>query len=273
MSIPTKVAGFLACLKFDNPLQLIVSRLIFRKSRFVAHRWNGLQFIADQEGGDECGLRPCLVEGMYDPFIQATGIFQSHAPLNIADFGANAGGFSLLFAMPTVKIKKLIAVEMNPLTPARMRLNLLTNFGPKAIPINAAVGGCSMSLNVPFTSGGTGDRIHLSRSADDSSFSVPMRTLDDLLNAEFPGQKIDLLKMDIEGCEWDVLETGQCERLRDCHHLLIEVHPHSGRGITDFQKAVKPYGLELREVRNAGAEDVFLFSQNAIASSESGANH
>ena len=136
MSIPTEGAGFLACLKFDNPLQLIVSRLIFRKSRFVAHRWNGLQFIA-----------------------------------------------------------------------------------------------------------------------------------------EFPGQKIDLLKMDIEGCEWGVLETGQCERLRDCHHLLIEVHPHSGRGITDFQKAVKPYGLELREVRNAAAEDVFLFSQNAIASSESGANH
>jgi FkbM family methyltransferase len=154
-----------------------------------------------------------------------------------------------------------------------MRLNLLTNFGPKAVPINAAVGGCSMSLNVPFTSGGTGDRIHLSRGADDSCFCVPMRTLDDLLNAEFPSQKIDLLKMDIEGCEWDVLETGQCERLRDCHHLLIEVHPHSGRGLTDFQKAVKPYGLELREVRNAGAEDVFLFSQNANTSSESSANH
>jgi hypothetical protein len=54
---------------------------------------------------------------------------------------------------------------------------------------------------------------------------------------------------------------------------VIEVHPHSGRGITDFQKAVKPYGLELREVCNAGAEDVFLFSQNANTSSESGANH
>jgi hypothetical protein len=50
------------------------------------------------------------------------------------------------------------------------------------------------------------------------------------------------------------------------------VHPHSGRGLAEFQKAVKPYGLELREVRNAGAEDVFLFSQNANASSECGVN-
>lgn len=268
MSIQTKVAGFFSCLKFDNPLQLILSRAIFRKSRFVPHRWNGLQFVADQNGGDECGLRPCLIEGMYEPFLQATGILKSRAPLNIADFGANAGGFSLIFAASAVKVKKLVAVEMNPLTHSRMRLNLLTNFGPKAVPINAAVGGCSMTLNVPFSFGGTGDRIHLTPSEGDSGFSVPMRTLDDLLNEEFPSQKIDLLKMDIEGSEWDVLETGHCQRLRDCRHLLIEVHPHSGRGVLEFQSAVKPYGLELVDVRNADAEDVFLFSQNADALGE-----
>ena len=265
MSLKTKIAGLAACLQFDNRIQLILDRVVFRKSRFVAHRLNGVQFIADQIGGDECGLRPCLIEGMYTPFIKATGLLQSKQPLNVADVGANAGGFSLIFATQKIPIRKIAAVEMNPLTAARMRLNLLTNFGPKAVPINAAIGSRSMYIDVPFTFGGTGDHINSNLPPlGGDAFSVPMLTLDDFLDHEFSGQKIDLLKMDIEGAEWDVLNSPACNRLRDCQYLIIEVHTRGSRGLTEFQNAVMPFGLELREVRNFRAEDVFLFAQNSI---------
>jgi hypothetical protein len=268
MSVKNKINGLLACLNFDNPFQLILSRLIFRKSRFVAHRVNGVQFVADQQGGDECGLRPCLIEGMYDPFIKATGILKSTSPLKVVDIGANAGGFSLIFSVLKIRVEKIVAVEMNPLTYSRMRLNLLTNFGPQAIPINAAIGGYSMNLNVPFTFGGTGDSVNFSKQACKSSFIVPMRTVDDLLNSEFEGQKIDLLKMDIEGSEWDILEFGTCQRLRDCRYLLIELHPNARFGVADFQIAIQRYGFSLVDIHNSNAENVFLFSQNSSHASE-----
>jgi len=206
MSLKTKTEGLAACLRFGNPLQLVLARLLFRKSRFVPHSLGGVQFVADQLGGDECGLRPCLVEGMYDPFLAAAGISNADAPLDIADLGANAGGFSLIFAARGLAVRKVLAVEMNPLTHSRLRLNLLTNFGPAAVPLNAAVGGRDGSIQVPFTFGGTGDSVSSSEKKAGSLFDVPMATLDSLLGSEFPGRGIDLLKMDIEGAEWDVLD-------------------------------------------------------------------
>jgi hypothetical protein len=137
MSLKTKFDGLAACLRFDNALQLVLARLLFRKSRFVSHRLGEIQFVADQFGGDECGLRPCLAEAMYDTFLSALGISQISPPLDIADIGANAGGFSLIFAARKIPVRKVLAVEMNPLTYSRLRLNLLTNYGPVAVPVNA----------------------------------------------------------------------------------------------------------------------------------------
>jgi len=206
MSLKTKTDGLAACLRFSNPLQLVFARLLFRKSRFVPHTLGGVQFVADQFGGDECGLRPCLVEGMYDPFLAAAGIFTASSPLDIVDLGANAGGFSLIFAARRLAVRKILAVEMNPLTYSRMRLNLLTNFGPAAIPLNAAVSGQNSSIRVPFSFGGTGEGIKSETFGNGAYFDVPMLTLDRLMDSEFQGSLLDLLKMDIEGSEYSVLQ-------------------------------------------------------------------
>ena len=264
MSLATKFSGLLECLRFDNALQLVAARLLFRRTRFVPHRLGGAQFVADQLGGDECGLRPCLVGGMYDRFLEASGVYHLPAPWNIADIGANAGGFSLKFAARGEYIGKIAAVEMNPLTYSRMRLNLLTNFGPKAVAINAAIGGSSSIIDVPFSFGGTGDSIGAKPKSSDGFFRVPMLTLDEFLDSEFGRGKVDFLKMDIEGAEWDILDSEHCGRLRDCARLIVEIHPRAGRALPQFQQAVAPYGLSLVEVRNPGAEDVYLFMQKAV---------
>jgi FkbM family methyltransferase len=259
MSLATKFSGLLECLRFDNALQLVAARLLFRRTRFVPHRLGGAQFIADQLGGDECGLRPCLVGGMYDPFLEASEIYQSPAPWNIADLGANAGGFSLFFTKHLRSVGKIAAIEMNPLTYSRMRLNLLTNFGPAAVPINAAVGGVSGWIEVPFTFGSTGESVQRGAVRGAPGFSIQMVTFDDFLNSQFGGGKVDLVKMDIEGAEWDVLASEHCSKLRDCRHLLVEVHPRAGRGLSEFKQLVSRFGFELLEIRNAAAEDVFCF--------------
>lgn len=264
MSLKTKIAGFTACLAFDNRAQLILNRLFFRKSRFVAHRINKIDFVADQQGGDECGLRPCLTEGMYDPFLRACGANEKSNQLVVADVGSNAGGFSLIFAAKAIPIKKIAAVEMNPLTYSRMRLNLLTTFGPSAKTVNAAIAGQSGTIEVPFTSGGTGESMESFSEVDGPKFSVPLVTLDEFLDNAFPDQKIDILKLDIEGAEWDVLNSNTCKRLADCRFLIVEIHARAGQEITEFAEAIAPFGLMLmREVVNPAASDVFCFRNNS----------
>lgn len=264
MSLKTKTDGLAACLRFSNPLQLVFARLLFRKSRFVPHTLGGVQFVADQFGGDECGLRPCLVEGMYDPFLAAAGIFTASSPLEIVDLGANAGGFSLIFAARRLAVRKILAVEMNPLTYSRMRLNLLTNFGPAAIPLNAAVSGQNSSIRVPFSFGGTGEGIKSETFGNGAYFDVPMLTLDRLMDSEFQGSLLDLLKMDIEGSEWDVLGSDECSWLAKCIHLVVEIHTRLGRGLDDFAAGILKFGLRLDPIRNAGADNVFLFRNDFL---------
>jgi hypothetical protein len=92
-----------------------------------------------------------------------------------------------------------------------------------------------------------------------------MLALDSLLGAEFPGGSIDLLKMDIEGAEWDVLGSGQCRFLANCKNLIVEIHPRGGRALESFADAVRGFGLFLDPVRNPAAEDVFLFRHETSA--------
>ena len=258
MSLQTKLSGLSSSLRFDNRIQLILDRIFFRGTRFVPHRLNNIDFIADQKGGDECGLRPCLVEGMYDPFLEAVGALNSARPLNIADLGANAGGFALIFATRRIPIRKIVAVEMNPLTYSRMRLNVLTAYGPNADPVNAAVGRETGKVRVPFSYGGTGDSVD-HKHEDDAGFTVPVVTFDELLDRSFVGEKVDIVKMDIEGSEWDVIDSGTCQRLNDCSCLIVEIHPRDGRAMRDFEKAVGAFGLVLSPVRNSREPDVFCF--------------
>jgi FkbM family methyltransferase len=261
MSIQTKLSGFASSLRFDNWPQLLLDRIFFRNSRFVPHRLNGVDFVADQKGGDECGLRPCLVEGMYDPFLKLSGAFQKTRPLNIVDLGANAGGFSLIFAARGITVQKVASVEMNPLTYSRMRLNVLTAYGPKAAPINAAIGAASGTVAVPFSFGGTGEVVK--RDGRGEGFQVPVVSVDEFMNANFPDEKVDILKMDIEGSEWDVIDARTCNRLRDCAAVIVEIHPRAGRGRPEFTAAMESLGFVLSDVRNPKEADLFCFLQRS----------
>ena len=264
MGIKTRIEGLKACLRFDNRLQLILDRLFFRDSRFVPHRLDRIQFVADQMGGDECGLRPCLIDGIYNPFLNEAKAFKRQVPLNVADIGANAGGFSLIFLLQKVDLKKIAAMEMNPLTYSRLRLNLLTNYGPVAKCWNAAVSSDSGRIDVPFTFGGTGDSVGDFKKHNGPSFSVPMVTLDEFLDAEFPGEKIDILKLDVEGAEWNVIDSGKCERFRDVRYLIVEIHARKDRGPAEFKTAMAGYGFSLLDVKNPQEPDVFCFRNDKL---------
>ena len=257
MKFSAKVKSFSTCLAFDNRWQIICARVFSKKTRFVPYRLSAVQCVADHAGGDESGLWPCLVGGMYDPFLDHVRKRVGEQQINILDLGANAGGFSLAAAQ-MLELKKIVAVEMNPLTCSRMRLNLLTNYGPKAHAINAAVGPRSAIIKVPWTPGSTGEAVP-AEDPTGSTFAVPMMTFDEIVQGNFEGDRIHVVKVDIEGSEWGVLESDSCQALSQCDVLIMEVHPQAGRRPEELSRRLLDEGLVPSGITNPQAKDVVMY--------------
>lgn len=257
MNIKNKCAGVKNCMLFDNRWQLLVARVFSQKTRFVSYRYRNVQCVADHAGGDESGLWPCLVGGMYDAFLDRVRKSVGQRPINILDLGANAGGFSLAAAQ-RLELGKIVAVEMNPLTCSRMRLNLLTNYGPKVHAINAAVGPRSAIIKVPWTPGSTGEAVP-AEDPTGSVFAVPMMTFDEIVQGNFAGERIHVVKVDIEGSEWGVFTSDSCQTLSQCDFLIMEVHPQAGRRPEELSRRLLAEGLVLSEIANPKAKDVVMY--------------
>lgn len=77
---------------------------------------------------------------------------------------------------------------------------------------------------------------------DMEPIEVPTTTLQDLLDL-LPGGTADLVKMDIEGSEWDVL-MGATKELTHIKHLLVEYHPRKDQMLPKLIQHLSQYGLD-----------------------------
>lgn len=163
-------------------------------------------------------------------------------PLTILDFGANIGFASLYFAdrFPDAAI---IAVE-----PSLRNFNLLqqnVSSLQQVIPVHAAV--YPSPGQVPFFDD---ELAYNSRIGDNNRNSYPVRaiTVDELLE-EQGWDKVDLLKLDIEGAE-QLLLAENTEWLHKVSCIIVELHkPY---GIADFAKDILPYGFKVRTPEETG---------------------
>jgi FkbM family methyltransferase len=156
----------------------------------------------------------------------------------VVDCGANIGITSLFLAAryPSATI---LSVEPHPENFALLKTNVAQV--PRILPIRACVTGASQRA-VAFTTdqAGWGNRI----ATDDHGVLVPAITIEELCK-QHGVEKIDLLKLDIEGAEEQVLENGAF--LARTEHIIVELH---GRyGFQCFQRDIARYGLVAQEGR------------------------
>lgn len=209
---------------FDNWLPLLVGRLLYRKTGLVVYCKDGLEILVDHRGGDEAGTRECIVGDMYRKYIPKLKL---HEPARVLDIGANGGGFPLMLMLQRVKLGSVISVEMNPATFSRLLVNLQSNVGPHAVAINAAVCGKDAAEEIVLTAsrGSTGYSMdHTALIATAPRVTVKTTTFESLYSRYFGGAPIDICKIDIEGAEYDLLDSTSDDLLRQIRYLLIEFH-------------------------------------------------
>jgi FkbM family methyltransferase len=168
----------------------------------------------------------------------ATSLLPTDNVRVILDCGANIGITSLFFAAryPGATI---LSVEPHPENLSLLKTNVAQV--PRILPIHACVTGTPQN-SVRFTDNRAawGNRI----ATGSNGILVPAITIEELCRQNGL-EKIDLLKLDIEGAEQQVLENGTF--LGRTEYIIAELHGQYG--FHAFQRDIAPYGFVAQERR------------------------
>jgi len=133
----------------------------------------------------------------------------------VVDAGAHVGVFALL---ASAHARQVVALEAHPGNAALLQENIARNRRENVLAEHAALGslnGTASFVEGPISSAG-------SLAAEGRGrFDVPSRTLDSVVASSGP---VDLLKLDVEGAEFDVLEAASDDTLRQIGAIVGELH-------------------------------------------------
>jgi FkbM family methyltransferase len=183
-----------------------------------------------------------LLEGIWEPKTTRY-LCDSLAPGQVfLDVGANAGYFSLLASRCVGESGKVLAVEPNPAMVKQLRQNKERNGLTNIVVAEAA---CSDSIEVRnLYVGNAYNTGNSSLSRDNLAWTKSVEvscTTADLLIDKYNFQRIDLVKIDVEGAELQVLR-GMATILRRLRpRIIIELVPSLLEGFSTTVAAINEY--------------------------------
>jgi FkbM family methyltransferase len=163
-----------------------------------------------------------LLLGDHEPAVTNWLAHNVGAGMTIFDVGANIGSFTMFMASLVGEQGRVFALEADPKVCEILQANIRANGFRMIHPIRgAAYWECGeVSLGRAEASSGYSGLYYQKAS---EWISVPAFTLDSLVE-KYAIKRVDLVKIDVEGAEWDVLE-GMRNLLQTARpRLLIELH-------------------------------------------------
>ena len=154
--------------------------------------------------------------------IEIEGHYLISSPLSdqsvILDLGANVGGFAS-------KIISRFECRVFAVEPEQTNFDMISDL-PKLRKIRGAVGGRCGRCGVHISSDPTGHRLNAVTEGDADVVTEQVVAMHDFASlVDLAGiRHIDLMKIDVEGCEWDWLDTISDEQLKSISQLTIEFH-------------------------------------------------
>jgi len=181
----------------------------------------GSRLIVDPNRFD----RRCLF-GLHEPAVADMLIEHCRTGYTAVDVGAYCGYFTLLLAKCVGPNGRCLAIEPNPVNAGRVRQAVRLNDLARVEVIESAVTDHDGAMTFLLEPTGTMGR--LAGTVDDTmafadAIEVSGRALDSVLD-ELQVEKVDLVKIDVEGAEDLVLDGFRRRLERDRPILMIEVH-------------------------------------------------
>jgi FkbM family methyltransferase len=254
-------------MQFDNWPFLIIQRFCFDTP--MVYQKRNVRFLVDRASGDQHGLTDCVTHDIYSRYFPC---LTKDRPLRVLDLGANIGGFGLALILAGFEIERIVAVEMNMRTHARLAYNLVNNIGSKAALVHAAVCNTKRNILVADNDGWVGNSIYDRSLGNTPTLEVPGVTLDELTKSYFPSQRVDILKMDIEFAEYEVLFSETCKSVVQYDHLLMEIHEDGRHEKKALVRRLDELNFEMLTGEDSPDSGVYFFGnrlrqQQGVASS------
>ena len=204
------------------------------KPRHAAHR------LAYRVGSSDLDvLRQIFIDREYAPLcdLQHVGL--------VVDCGANVG-YSSAFFLSTFPSCRVVAIEPDPGNFAMLERNLRA-FGDRVALVRGGIWSCSLPLKISHT-----------RYRDGREWTVQVRPCSETeepdlqgigmesLASRFAGERISLLKMDVEGAE-AIVFAGDVDWLDRVDAIAIELHDDSVFGTASdvFHAAIRGRGFHV----------------------------
>ena len=141
----------------------------------------------------------------YEPYLTELMLSKINKGDIVLDIGANIGYDTVLFADKVGNEGKVIAIEPDPINFEILKKNIKENKLKDVVAVQAAVGSENKKMEIYESKENYGDHRMW---GNGPSVSVFCRKLDDLLK-ELDYQKIDFIKIDVQGFEAEVIEGGK----------------------------------------------------------------
>ncbi len=167
-------------------------------------------------GHDLSALKEVLIDNEYE-FL--THLLEGKETPIILDIGAHVGTFSL-WCLGVNSQSHILSIEADPETHKTLSKNIKRN--QDKIELWSSLHRAAWKNNDQISFSNKGDSMS-HRIDNNGNISVQGVTLKDLINSL--GDKIDLMKVDIEGAE-EAFICEMPELLSDVQNLVIELHPN-----------------------------------------------
>lgn len=194
------------------------------------------------------GLQPVIVTEVSDIWTFWQIFARQVYPLTglesvVVDAGANVGFFTLLAARQAPKAR-VFAIEPSPETYRRLLENVEKNqFSNRVRCLNVGLSGREETRLMQVGESRSQVQRLLPRDFDGTvGTAVRTVTLDSVLDDI---ETVDLLKMDIEGGEYEVLYGVCLETLRKIRKIVLEYHPEEG-STSELLAYLKRSGFEIK---------------------------
>lgn len=238
-----------------------VLRRIAMRSDELEYRVGAVRITGPNVPGARVPVYEVFAEDEYgiEWFAQGLG----DAP-TLVDIGAHIGCFSVAFAtrFPGATVD---AFEPTPSTSAYLQRNVDDNGLAGRVRVHQqAVSASSGVLVMADNGAGSGHNgvLHLGE-AGAVSIEVPCVGLVSVLEAA--GDRVDIMKMDAEGAEYDVILNSPPERWAAVRRLVMEYHPLPGHSFDELETYLAGAGLTLvRRDRYTDGLGLAWFSRDAL---------
>jgi len=187
----------------------------------------------------------------------------------ILDIGAHIGMFSIYASILNPKVK-IIALEPEPENYKLLKEDLKQNHCKNVVTKQVALVS-SQHCHLDCSPDGVQDETEGSLSSDntntvklyisqdththslvsktESSIEVPAITLEKLITQN-KLDKIGLLKMDIEGAEFEIMETLKHENIKAIQTMVIEYHESEKNKRSDLENVIRSHGFSIEHFPN-----------------------